>query len=157
MHVCVPTIVDHIMSTVSRFTISAKPELLYTSTPDRLPNTKVRLSLSPFFVTSGLKPDTLLVAPSVGSLLHFFMASIQQEAGNNAQRFLVLINMIASHCSCRFVVSTSVIQISRSNTSQMCSTGLRSANCGGQDISLRCSHQKILILKGRIWSVAILR
>ncbi len=39
--------------------------------------------------------------------------------------------MIASHSCCRFVVCTSMMRISRSTTSQRCSIGLRSGDCGG--------------------------
>ncbi len=39
--------------------------------------------------------------------------------------------MIASHSCCRFVVCTSMMRISRSTTSQSCSIGLRSGDCGG--------------------------
>ncbi len=38
--------------------------------------------------------------------------------------------MIASHSFCRFVVCTSMMRISRSSTSQRCSIGLRSGDCG---------------------------
>ncbi len=44
---------------------------------------------------------------------------------------LVHIVMIASHSCCRFVVCTSMMWISRSTTSQRCSIGLRSGDCGG--------------------------
>ncbi len=39
--------------------------------------------------------------------------------------------MIASHQCCRFVGCTSMMWISRSTTSQRCSIGLRSGDCGG--------------------------
>ncbi len=39
--------------------------------------------------------------------------------------------MIASHSCCRFVGCTSMMWISRSTTSQRCSIGLRSGDCGG--------------------------
>ncbi len=39
--------------------------------------------------------------------------------------------MIASHSCCRFVDCTSMMWVSRSTTSQRCSIGLRSGDCGG--------------------------
>ncbi len=39
--------------------------------------------------------------------------------------------MISSHSCCRFVICTSMMWISRSTTSQRCSIGLRSGDCGG--------------------------
>ncbi len=41
------------------------------------------------------------------------------------------IDMIASRSYCRFVGCTSMMRISRSTTSQRCSIGLRSGDCGG--------------------------
>ncbi len=91
--------------------------------------------------------------------------------------------MIASHSCCRFVVCTSMMWISRSTTSQRCSIGLRSGDCGGhlsKVNSLSCSgnHSEMIwalwhgalscwkyikyflctvIIKGWTWSVTILR
>ncbi len=48
-----------------------------------------------------------------------------------SSEILVHIDMIATHSCCRFVGCTSMMWISRSTTSQRCSTGLRSGNCGG--------------------------
>ncbi len=53
--------------------------------------------------------------------------------------------MIASHSCCRFVSCTSMMWISRSTTSQMCSIGLRSGDCGGhlsKVNSLSCSRNQ---------------
>ncbi len=53
--------------------------------------------------------------------------------------------MIASHSCCRFVVCTSMMWISRSTTSQRCSIGLRSGDCGGhlsKVNSLSCSRNQ---------------
>ncbi len=58
---------------------------------------------------------------------------------------LVHIDMIASHSCCRFVGCTSMMRISRSTTSQMCSIGLRSGDCGGylsKVNSLSCSRNQ---------------
>ncbi len=53
--------------------------------------------------------------------------------------------MIASHSCCRFVGCTSMMWISRSTTSQRCSIGLRSGDCGGhlsKVNSLSCSRNQ---------------
>ncbi len=53
--------------------------------------------------------------------------------------------MIASHSCCRFVGCTSMMWISRSSTSQRCSIGLRSGDCGGhlsKVNSLSCSRNQ---------------
>ncbi len=58
---------------------------------------------------------------------------------------LVHIVMIASHSCCRFVGCTSMMWISRSTTSQRCSIGLRSGDCGGhlsKVNSLSCSRNQ---------------
>ncbi len=58
---------------------------------------------------------------------------------------LVHIGMIASHSCCRFVSCTSMMRISRSTTSQRCSIGLRSSDCGGhlsKVNSLSCSRNQ---------------
>ncbi len=60
-------------------------------------------------------------------------------------RDLVHIDMIASHSCCRFVGCTSMMWISRSTTSQRCSIGLRSGDCGGhlsKVNSLSCSRNQ---------------
>ncbi len=65
---------------------------------------------------------------------------------------LVHINMIASHSCCRFVGCTSMMRISRSTTSQRCSIGLRSGDCGGhlsKVNSLSCSR----IQSEMIWAL----
>ncbi len=49
----------------------------------------------------------------------------------HSSEMLVHIDMIASHSCCRFVGCTSMMWISRSSTSQRCSIGLRSGDCGG--------------------------
>ncbi len=56
---------------------------------------------------------------------------------------LVHIDMITSRSCCRFVSCTSMMWISRSTTSQRCSIGLRSGDCGGhlsKVNSLSCSR-----------------
>ncbi len=90
--------------------------------------------------------------------------------------------MIASHSCCRFVVCTSMMWISRSTTSQRCSIGLRSGDCGGhlsKVNSLWCSRNQsetiwalchgalscwkyirrwyTVVIKGWTWSATILR
>ncbi len=49
----------------------------------------------------------------------------------HSSEILVHIDMIASRSCCRFVGCTSMMWISRSTTSQRCSIGLRSGDCGG--------------------------
>ncbi len=58
---------------------------------------------------------------------------------------LVHIDMIASRSCCRFVGCTSMMWISLSTTSQRCSIGLRSGDCGGhlsKVNSLSCSRNQ---------------
>ncbi len=58
---------------------------------------------------------------------------------------LVLIDMIASCSCCRFVGCTSMMRIFYSTTSQKCSIGLRSDDCGGhlsKVNSLSCSRNQ---------------
>ncbi len=90
--------------------------------------------------------------------------------------------MIASHSCCRFIGCTSKMWISRSTTSQRCSIGLRSGDCGGhlsKVNSMSCSRNQsemiwalwhgalscwkyirrwyTVVIKGWIWSETILR
>ncbi len=61
------------------------------------------------------------------------------------KEILVHIDMIASRSCCRFVGCTSMMWISRSTTSQRCSIGLRSGDCGGhlsKVNSLSCSRNQ---------------
>ncbi len=63
----------------------------------------------------------------------------------HSSEILVQIDMIASRSCCRFVVCTSMMRISRSTTSQRCSIGLRSGDCGGhlsKVNSLSCSRNQ---------------
>ncbi len=63
----------------------------------------------------------------------------------HCSEILVHIVMIASRSCCRFVVCTSMMWISRSTTSQSCSIGLRSGDCGGhlsKVNSLSCSRNQ---------------
>ncbi len=63
----------------------------------------------------------------------------------HSSEILVLIDMIASRSCCRFVGCTSMMRISRSTTSQRCSIGLRSGDCGGhlsKANSLSCSRNQ---------------
>ncbi len=60
--------------------------------------------------------------------------------------------LIASCSYCRFIVCTSMMRISRSTTSQRCSIGLRSSDCGGhlsKVNSLSCSRNQ----SERIWAL----
>ncbi len=100
----------------------------------------------------------------------------------HSSEILVHIDMIASHSCCRFVVCTSMMWISRSTTSQRCSIGLRSGDCGGhlsKVNSLSCSRNQsemiwalwrciilldkyirrwyTVVIKGWTWSATILR
>ncbi len=62
---------------------------------------------------------------------------------------LVYIDMIASRSCCRFVGCTSMMRISRSTTSQRCSIGLRSGDCGNhlsKVNSLSCSRNQSEII-----------
>ncbi len=61
------------------------------------------------------------------------------------KQILVHIDMISSRSCCRFVCCTSMMRISRSTTSQRCSIGLRSGDCGGhlsKVNSLSCSRNQ---------------
>ncbi len=63
----------------------------------------------------------------------------------HSSEILVYIDMIASRSCCRFVGCTSMMRISRSTTSQRCSIGLRSGDCGGhlsKVNSLSCSRNQ---------------
>ncbi len=63
----------------------------------------------------------------------------------HSSEILVHIDMIASHSCCRFVGCTAMMWISRSSTSQRCSIGLRSGDCGGhlsKVNSLSCSRNQ---------------
>ncbi len=100
----------------------------------------------------------------------------------HSSEILVNIDMIASRSCCRFVGCTSMMWISRSNTSQRCSIGLRSGDCGGplsKVNSLSCSRNQsemiwalwhgalscwkyirrwyTVVIKGWTWSATILR
>ncbi len=63
----------------------------------------------------------------------------------HSSEILVHIDLIASRSCCRFVGYTSMMRISRSTTSQRCSIGLRSGDCGGhwsKVNSLSCSRNQ---------------
>ncbi len=67
----------------------------------------------------------------------------------HSSEILVHIDMISSHSCCRFVGCTSMMWISRSTTSQRCSIGLRSGDCGGhlsKVNSLSCSRNQSEII-----------
>ncbi len=94
-----------------------------------------------------------------------------------SSEILVHIDTIASHSCSRFVGCTSMMRISRSTTSQRCSIGLRSGDCGGhlsKVNSFSCSRNqsemiyalwhypagssyKKMGIKGWTWSATILR
>ncbi len=100
----------------------------------------------------------------------------------HSSEILVHIDMITSCSCCRFVGCTSMMWISRSTTSQRCSIGLRSGDCGGylsKVNSLSCSRNSLrwfelcdmvhyaagssfrrwytVVIKGWTWSATILR
>ncbi len=99
----------------------------------------------------------------------------------HSSEILVHIVMTASRSCCRFFGRTSMMRISRSTTSQSCSIGLRSGDCGGhlsKVISSSCSRNQsemiwalwdgalscriledgyTVVIKGWTWSAAILR
>ncbi len=63
----------------------------------------------------------------------------------HSSEILVHIDMIASHSCCRFAGCTSMMRISRFTTSQRCTIGLRSGDCGGhlsKVNSLSCSRNQ---------------
>ncbi len=68
--------------------------------------------------------------------------------------------MIASRSCCKFVSCTSMMRISRSTTSQRCSIGLRSGDCGGhlsKVNSLSCSrNQSEMIWALVTWCIILL-
>ncbi len=84
----------------------------------------------------------------------------------------VRIDMIASCCCCRFVGCTSMMLISRSTTSQRCSIGLRSGDCGGHLSKVKhitivvvyskamhyynCTFETTVLLNMKIWKVIII-
>ncbi len=72
----------------------------------------------------------------------------------NSSEILVHIDMIASHSCCRFVGCTSMMWISRSTTSQRCSIGLRSGDCGGHLSARAQCHIQRLCLGNRRMSAA---
>ncbi len=66
------------------------------------------------------------------SWTHFCLQNCLNSSWHRFNKeILVHIDMIASCSFCRFVVCTSMMWISRSTTSQSCSIGLRSGDCGG--------------------------
>ncbi len=66
----------------------------------------------------------------------------------HSSEILVHFDMIASRSCCRFVGCTSMMWISRSTTSQRCSIGLRSGDCGGH-----LSKVNILVMfKKPVWN-----
>ncbi len=96
---------------------------------------------------------TLLGTPCeyrVGSSFAFGTALIlhgidSTRCWKHSSEILVHIDMIASCSCCRFVGFTSMMRISRSTTSQRCSIGLRSGDCGGHFSkvnSLSCSRNQ---------------
>ncbi len=121
--------------------------------------------------------DPFFLQNCVNYLWHRFNKVLKHSS-----EILVHIVMIASHSCCRFVVCTSMMRISRSTTSQRCSIGLRSGDCGGhlsKVNSLSCSRNQsemiwslwhdalscwkyirrwyTVVIKGWTWSATILR
>ncbi len=75
----------------------------------------------------------------------------------HSSEILVHIVMIASHSCCRFVGCTSMMWISRYTTSQRCSIGLRSGDCGGhlsKVNSLSCSRNQSEMIWA-LWHAAL--
>ncbi len=76
-----------------------------------------------------------------------------------SSEILVHIDMILSRSCCRFVGCTSMIWISRSTTSQRCSIGLRSGDCGGhlsKVNSLSCSRNQSEMIWAVTWCIILL-
>ncbi len=77
----------------------------------------------------------------------------------HSSEILVHIDMITSRSCCRFVGYTSMMWISRSTTSQRCSIGLRSGDCGGhlsKVNSLSCSrNQSEMIWALWLWGCGV--
>ncbi len=87
---------------------------------------------------------TLLVPGCTPFCLHSSWHRFNKVLGHSSE-ILVHIDMTASHNCCRFVGCTSMKPISPSTTSQRCSIGLRSVDCGGHWstlISLSCSKKQ---------------
>ncbi len=64
----------------------------------------------------------------IASILHDIAST---RFWKHSSVILVHIDTIASYSYCRFVGCTTMTRISHSTTSQMCSIGLRSGDCGG--------------------------
>ncbi len=93
------------------------------------------------FASTGLAPFCLQ------NCLNYFLDSTR--CWKHSSEMLVYIDTIASHSCCRFVGCTSMMQITRSTTSQMCSIGLRSSDCGGhlsKVNSLSCSRNQSVMI-----------
>ncbi len=79
----------------------------------------------------------------------------------NSSEMLVHIDIIASRSCWKFVGCTSMMWISRSTTSQRCSIGLRSGDCGGhlsKVNSLSCSrNQSEMIWALWTWCIILLK
>ncbi len=77
----------------------------------------------------------------------------------DSSEILVHIDMIASHSCCRFVGCTSMMRISRFTTSQSCSIGLRSGDCGSHFSkvnSLSCSRNQSEMTSFVTWCIILL-
>ncbi len=75
----------------------------------------------------------------------YSLSDIINKAKDEQTKIRRLIDMIASRSCCRFVGCTSMMRISRSTTSQRCSIGLISGDCGGHLSnvnSLSCSRNQ---------------
>ncbi len=96
---------------------------------------------------------TLLVPGWIPFCLQNCLNSLWQELWKIPQRFWSILT-----CSyCRFVGCTSMMRISRSTTSQRCSIGLRSGDCGGhlsEVNSLSCSKKQSEMIRG-LWHGAL--
>ncbi len=78
------------------------------------------------------KPCLFLVGPPFAFRTAFILHGIDSTRfWKHFSDILVHIDMIGSCSWCRFVGCSSIMLISRSTTSQWCSTGFRSGDCGG--------------------------
>ncbi len=97
---------------------------------------------------SALNPSWLYRQLNVPCCYRSFSAALNAVVKHSSE-ILFHIDMIASRSCCRFVGCTSMMWISRSTSSQRCSIGLRSGDCGGhlsKVNSLSCSRNQSEII-----------